>query len=43
MTAFLPGFDDHVAAALRQRVQILTDRFPLYPVSPSPVAQEAGQ
>ncbi|MFI2184392.1 serine hydroxymethyltransferase [Streptomyces sioyaensis] len=42
-TAFLPGFDDHVAAALRQRVQILTDRFPLYPVSPSPVAQEAGQ
>ncbi|MEU9963833.1 serine hydroxymethyltransferase [Streptomyces malaysiensis] len=42
-TAFLPGFDDQVAAALRRRVQVLTDRFPLYPVDPRPVAQEAAQ
>jgi glycine hydroxymethyltransferase len=41
--AFLPGFDDQGAAALRERVQVLTDRFPLYPVNPQPAAQEAGQ
>ncbi|MFJ8666202.1 serine hydroxymethyltransferase [Streptomyces sp. NPDC093600] len=37
-TALLPGFDAQVAAALRARVQVLTDRFPLYPAT-----QEAGQ
>ncbi|MEV4333672.1 serine hydroxymethyltransferase [Streptomyces sp. NPDC049597] len=42
-TALLPGFDDQVAGALRARVQVLTDRFPLYPVDPKPAAQEAGQ
>ncbi|KOV61814.1 serine hydroxymethyltransferase [Streptomyces sp. MMG1121] len=42
-TAFLPGFDDRVAAALRRRVQVLTDRFPLYPVDPQLVAREAAQ
>ncbi|MFD7324155.1 serine hydroxymethyltransferase [Streptomyces sp. NPDC059875] len=42
-TAFLPGFDEEVAAALRERVRALTDRFPLYPVDPRPAAQEAGQ
>ncbi|MGW0825756.1 serine hydroxymethyltransferase [Streptomyces sp. NPDC002845] len=41
--AFLPGFDDQDAAALRERVRVLTDRFPLYPVDPQPAAQEAGQ
>ncbi|MFD8720405.1 serine hydroxymethyltransferase [Streptomyces sp. NPDC059629] len=40
-TAFLPGFDDQVAAELRRRVQVLTDRFPLYPVDPQPAAVEA--
>ncbi|RPE40333.1 glycine hydroxymethyltransferase [Streptomyces sp. Ag109_O5-1] len=39
-TAFLPGFDDQVAAELRRRVQVLTDRFPLYPVAPQPAAGE---
>ncbi|WP_316775032.1 serine hydroxymethyltransferase [Streptomyces sasae] len=39
-TAFLPGFDDQVAAELRRRVQVLTDRFPLYPVDPQPAAVE---
>nr|WP_046732787.1 hypothetical protein [Streptomyces humi] len=33
-TAFLPGFDDRVAAGLRRRVQHLTDRFPPYPGAP---------
>ncbi|MEJ8653513.1 serine hydroxymethyltransferase [Streptomyces sp. MS1.AVA.3] len=42
-TAFLPGFDDRMATALRERVQLLTDRFPLYPVNPQPAGQEAGQ
>ncbi|MEU6555492.1 serine hydroxymethyltransferase [Streptomyces sp. NPDC046915] len=42
-TAFLPGFDDQVAAELRRRVQVLTDRFPLYPVDPRLVAEEAAQ
>ncbi|MFJ9712311.1 serine hydroxymethyltransferase [Streptomyces sp. NPDC101234] len=49
-TAFLPGFDDQVAAELRRRVQVLTDRFPLYPADPQPaavdpqfVAEEAAQ
>ncbi|MFF4400614.1 serine hydroxymethyltransferase [Streptomyces sp. NPDC001480] len=45
-TAFLPGFDDQVAAELRRRVQVLTDRFPLYPgspVDPQLVAEEAAQ
>ncbi|MFD0167967.1 serine hydroxymethyltransferase [Streptomyces decoyicus] len=42
-TAFLPGFDERMATALRERVQLLTDRFPLYPVNPQPAGQEAGQ
>ncbi|MEU6669313.1 serine hydroxymethyltransferase [Streptomyces sp. NPDC046727] len=42
-TAFLPGFDDKAAAALRARVQALTDRFPLYPADPRLATQEAGQ
>ncbi|MGV9348490.1 serine hydroxymethyltransferase [Streptomyces spiralis] len=42
-TAFLPGFDDRVAAALRARVRILTERFPLYPVDPQFAAQEGAQ
>ncbi|MET9436369.1 serine hydroxymethyltransferase [Streptomyces sp. NPDC006551] len=42
-TAFLPGFDARTAAALRARVQVLTDRFPLYPVDPRSAAQEAGR
>ncbi|MEV7794584.1 serine hydroxymethyltransferase [Streptomyces sp. NPDC087512] len=42
-TAFLPGFDDTVAAALRARVQVLTDRHPLYPADPQRAAQEARQ
>ncbi|MEU2771811.1 serine hydroxymethyltransferase, partial [Streptomyces sp. NPDC007162] len=42
-TALLPGFDDRTAAELRDRVQVLTDRFPLYPAAPRPVAEEAVQ
>ncbi|MGW4564803.1 serine hydroxymethyltransferase [Streptomyces sp. NPDC004561] len=42
-TAFLPGFDDRIAASLRRRVRALTDRFPLYPADPQLVAQEAAQ
>ncbi|MFI9803747.1 serine hydroxymethyltransferase [Streptomyces sp. NPDC052301] len=42
-TAFLPGFDDQAAAALRRRVRVLTDRFPLYPADPQSAAQEARQ
>ncbi|MFI6251237.1 serine hydroxymethyltransferase [Streptomyces sp. NPDC051016] len=42
-TAFLPGFDDRVAAGLRRRVQLLTDRFPLYPTAPQPMAEEAAR
>ncbi|MBL1097309.1 serine hydroxymethyltransferase [Streptomyces coffeae] len=40
-TAFLPGFDDQVSAALRKRVQVLADRFPLYPAQELQPAQEA--
>ncbi|MET9086453.1 serine hydroxymethyltransferase [Streptomyces sp. NPDC004237] len=42
-TAFLPGFDDRVAAELRRRVQLLTDRFPLYPTAPQLMAEEAAR
>ncbi|MFG3292313.1 serine hydroxymethyltransferase [Streptomyces sp. NPDC048179] len=42
-TAFLPGFDDRVAAGLRRRVQLLTDRFPLYPTAPQLMAEEADR
>ncbi|MEW2259643.1 serine hydroxymethyltransferase [Streptomyces sp. NPDC047869] len=42
-TAFLPGFDADVAHALRTRVEVLTERFPLYPDDPRSPAQEARQ
>ncbi len=42
-TALLPGFDDRTADALRHRVRVLTDRFPLHPADPRLAAQEAAQ
>ncbi|MFC3996507.1 serine hydroxymethyltransferase [Nocardiopsis sediminis] len=41
-TALLPGFDDRAAAALRGRVRVLTDRFPLYAADPQRAVQEAA-
>ncbi len=42
-TAFLPGFDDETASALRKRVTALTERFPLYPTLAATTMEEGGR
>ncbi|MFZ3565722.1 serine hydroxymethyltransferase [Streptomyces sp. BH097] len=42
-TAFLPGFDDETAGALRKRVTALTERFPLYPTLAATTQEEGGR
>ncbi|MEB8336036.1 serine hydroxymethyltransferase [Streptomyces endophyticus] len=42
-TAFLPGFDDETATALRKRVTALTERFPLYPTLAATTLEEGGR